>query len=135
MRDFPGSSPLDSTRIITDDLCADRTVAVTPSLITIPAPMLPVVAGSFPSTLRKYPEMWPGQNAVTRGGVIAVLYLSYLVGCQTLLGVALAEYPSRGHTPSFLFMPDKIACQIRSAISSFVPETGLPFLSEPVTTR
>jgi hypothetical protein len=75
-RDVPSE---DRTRTTTDDRSAGFTVAVTPSLITMPAPRLPVVAGLLPSTLRKYPEMWPGQNAVTDAGVIAVWYLSYTV--------------------------------------------------------
>jgi hypothetical protein len=33
------------------------TVAVTPSLITIPAPMLPVAATDSPSIRLKYPEI------------------------------------------------------------------------------
>jgi hypothetical protein len=39
------------------------TRACTPSLMTIPAPLLPVVAASCPITLLKYPEICPGQNA------------------------------------------------------------------------
>jgi hypothetical protein len=31
--------------------------------MTIPAPVLPVVAGSLPTIRRKYPEICPGQNA------------------------------------------------------------------------
>ena len=42
-----------------------QAVAVTPSLITIPAPALPVVEGVGPPILRKYPEICPGQKEVT----------------------------------------------------------------------
>ena len=71
------SLPVSSRDIIRMDVFSDGvTVAVTPSLITIPAPMLPVLAVLAPSTRRKYPEMWPGQNAVTFVGSIRVLLCS-----------------------------------------------------------
>jgi hypothetical protein len=44
---------------------AGVTEAVTPSLITMPAPILPVPAGVAPPMRLKYPEICPGQNAVT----------------------------------------------------------------------
>jgi hypothetical protein len=47
-----------------------QTVAVTPSLITIPAPVLPVVNGVNPSIRRKYPEICPGQKDVTEVSVM-----------------------------------------------------------------
>ena len=53
-------------------LCEALTVTVTPSSITTPAPMLPVVAKVCPFTRLKYPDICPGQNAVTDAGVMAV---------------------------------------------------------------
>ena len=47
-----------------------ETVEVTPSLITMPAPILPVVEGAEPSMRRKYPEICPGQKDVTEVSVM-----------------------------------------------------------------
>ena len=52
------SAPSLPLRIIRTETDADgRTVAVTPSLMTIPAPILPDTGSESPCTCRKYPEI------------------------------------------------------------------------------
>jgi hypothetical protein len=50
---------------------------VTPSLITTPAPILPVVARVSPSICLKYPEICPGQNATTAFGFMVLFRVIY----------------------------------------------------------
>src|SRR5271157_553952 len=77
--------PVESLQITRMDVVPDRvTVAVTPSLMTRPAPTLPVEAMLVPSTRLKYPEMCPGQNAVTFVGFMDIRLCSDPLGVRIL---------------------------------------------------
>ena len=63
------SAPSRHRRIIVTEVAGDcRTVAVTPSLMTIPVPILPVEESVGPVTCRKYPEDMAGAEGGDRCG-------------------------------------------------------------------
>jgi hypothetical protein len=77
--------PAEALQITWMEAVSDRVaVAVTPSLMTRPAPTLPVSAILLPPTRRKYPEMWPGQNAVTFVGFMFIWLCSKPLGVRIL---------------------------------------------------
>jgi len=60
-----GNPVLSLLKILTDDIGFCLATTLTPSERTSPPPILPDLSGFSCMTGRKYPDIWPGQNAVT----------------------------------------------------------------------